>query len=75
MSCRPPDFVWAPTPGLTASKHHSIDGVLLHSSKALPGAAETLRFLQEHKIPFILLTNGGGKSEAERVAELSVKLG
>lgn len=53
----------------------SIDGVLLHSSKPLPGAAESLRYLQQHRIPFILLTNGGGKPEAERVAELSSKLG
>lgn len=53
----------------------SIDGVLMYSSKPLPGAAETLRYLQRHRIPFILLTNGGGKPEVERVAELSSKLG
>ncbi|KUI73096.1 hypothetical protein VM1G_08745 [Cytospora mali] len=52
-----------------------IDGVLLHSSKPIPGATETLKYLQQHRIPFILLTNGGGKSEAERVADLSSKLG
>lgn len=53
----------------------SIDGVLLHVSKPIPGAAETLRFLQKHNIPFILLTNGGGRQESERVADLSSKLG
>lgn len=52
-----------------------IDGVLLHKSDPIPGAADTLKYLQKHKIPFILLTNGGGKSEADRVAELSAKLG
>ncbi|ROW10350.1 hypothetical protein VMCG_01986 [Cytospora schulzeri] len=52
-----------------------IDGVLLHSSKPIPGATETLKYLQEHHIPFILLTNGGGKDEFERVADLSEKLG
>ncbi|KAI3393641.1 hypothetical protein diail_3868 [Diaporthe ilicicola] len=52
-----------------------IDGVLLHTSKPIPGAAETLKFLQRNNIPFILLTNGGGKSEAERVADLTEKLG
>lgn len=52
----------------------SIDGVLLRSSKPLPGASETLRYLQTHRIPFILLTNGGGKSEAQRVADLSKHL-
>ncbi|POS78526.1 HAD superfamily hydrolase [Diaporthe helianthi] len=52
-----------------------IDGVLLHTSKPIPGATETLRFLQRNNIPFILLTNGGGKPEAERVADLAEKLG
>lgn len=53
----------------------SIDGVLLHSSDPIPGATETLRFLHEHSIPFLLLTNGGGRHETERVADLSSKLG
>ncbi|KAK7946554.1 uncharacterized protein PG986_010875 [Apiospora aurea] len=51
-----------------------IDGVLLHVAKPIPGATETLRFLQKHQIPFILLTNGGGKHEKDRVADLSSKL-
>ncbi|VUC26538.1 unnamed protein product [Clonostachys rosea] len=51
-----------------------IDGVLLRESKPIPGAAETLRYLQKNEIPFILLTNGGGKHESERVQELSDKL-
>ena len=49
----------------------SIDGVLLRSSEPLPRAHRTLSFLQSHHIPFILLTNGGGKSEQERVQQLS----
>lgn len=52
-----------------------IDGVLLHESKPIPGASETLRFLEREHIPFILLTNGGGKREVDRVADLSEKLG
>ncbi|KAK3902875.1 HAD-like domain-containing protein [Staphylotrichum tortipilum] len=52
-----------------------IDGVLLHVSKPIPGASDTLRFLQASGIPFILLTNGGGKPEAERVRDLSERLG
>lgn len=52
----------------------SIDGVLLRSAAPIPGAAESLNFLQDHHIPFILLTNGGGKHESERVADLSSKL-
>lgn len=50
---------------------YSIDGVLLRSSTPLPGATSSLRYLQAHRIPFILLTNGGGKTEAQRVADLS----
>lgn len=52
----------------------SIDGVLVRSSDPLPRAQQALSYLQTHHIPFILLTNGGGKHESERVAELSSKL-
>jgi HAD superfamily hydrolase (TIGR01456 family) len=52
----------------------SIDGVLLRSSTPIPGAAESLALLKKEGIPFILLTNGGGKHETERVAEISEKL-
>ncbi|KAM0551180.1 hypothetical protein ACHAPJ_008522 [Fusarium lateritium] len=54
--------------------HHSIDGVLLRESQPIPGATETLQYLQDSQIPFILLTNGGGKHEDERVQDLSRKL-
>lgn len=53
----------------------SIDGVLLRSSKPLPGAAKSLSFLQKEQIPFILLTNGGGMHETERIAQLNERLG
>lgn len=52
-----------------------IDGVLLKSSEPIPGAREALELLKQHDIPFILLTNGGGLSEASRVANLSRHLG
>ena len=52
----------------------SIDGVLLRSANPLPRAHQTLSYLQANRIPFILLTNGGGKSEAARVEELSKRL-
>lgn len=52
-----------------------IDGVLLRSARPLPGATEALLHLQKNSIPFILLTNGGGKLESERVQQLSEKLG
>ncbi|PWY96583.1 aspartyl-tRNA synthetase [Aspergillus sclerotioniger CBS 115572] len=63
-SSRIPDFAFA----------FDIDGVLLRSSKPIPGAAESLSLLKEQNIPFLLLTNGGGKHETERVAEISEKL-
>jgi ribonucleotide monophosphatase NagD (HAD superfamily) len=54
---------------------YSIDGVLLRTSTPLPGAAEALGYLHKNNIPFILLTNGGGKHESTRVVELSKKFG
>ena len=52
----------------------SIDGVLLRSSDPIPGAREALTHLQTHRIPFILLTNGGGQFESDRVADISKRL-
>ncbi|SCV06163.1 LANO_0H23486g1_1 [Lachancea nothofagi CBS 11611] len=48
-----------------------IDGVLLRSKEPIPGASEALKLCQEHKIPFILLTNGGGTLENQRTAFMS----
>ncbi|KAM3068439.1 hypothetical protein ACMFMG_009578 [Clarireedia jacksonii] len=61
-----------PPPGFAFA--FDIDGVLLRSSSPLPGASEALNLLHSNNIPFILLTNGGGKHESARVAELSKKL-
>ena len=38
-------------------------------------ARKSLLYLQKNNIPFVLLTNGGGKHESERVAELSDRIG
>jgi ribonucleotide monophosphatase NagD (HAD superfamily) len=56
---------------LANSDRSSIDGVLLRSSATVPGATKALKYLHDHNIPFILLTNGGGKHEGDRVQELS----
>ena len=40
----------------------------------LPYASETLNYLQRKRIPFILLTNGGGKHESERISQLARQL-
>ncbi|KAJ9603820.1 hypothetical protein H2200_012006 [Cladophialophora chaetospira] len=53
---------------------NSIDGVLVRSANPIPHASTSLKFLQENGIPFMLLTNGGGKHESERVKDLSSKL-
>ncbi|CCC69532.1 hypothetical protein NCAS_0C05420 [Naumovozyma castellii] len=51
-----------------------IDGVLLRGKNPIPGASEALRLLNNSKIPYILLTNGGGNLESERVNFISEKL-
>lgn len=48
-----------------------IDGVLLRGSSPIPHAKEALSLLDNHNVPFILLTNGGGTSEAERAHKVS----
>ncbi|SCU92920.1 LAMI_0E12574g1_1 [Lachancea mirantina] len=52
-----------------------IDGVLLRTKTPIPGASEALKLLQKEKIPFILLTNGGGTLEEQRAAFISDTLG
>ncbi|KAK9477103.1 HAD-like domain-containing protein [Lipomyces japonicus] len=52
-----------------------IDGVLIRGAKPLPAGIRALQLLQSNNIPWILLTNGGGKSEANRVADLERTLG
>ncbi|EEP80660.1 HAD-superfamily subfamily hydrolase [Uncinocarpus reesii 1704] len=50
-------------------------GVLLRAAQPLPGAAKSLSLLERQRIPFILLTNGGGMSESERIGQLNDRLG
>ncbi|RDB24812.1 putative CDP-alcohol phosphatidyltransferase class-I family protein C22A12.08c [Hypsizygus marmoreus] len=57
-----------------------IDGVLLHGPKVLPAAKRALALLEgdnpfRTKIPYILLTNGGGVGEEERCQKLTQQLG
>lgn len=56
-----------------------IDGVLVRGGRPIPEALEAMKVLNGEnkygiKIPYIFLTNGGGKSEAERCADLSRQL-
>ncbi|TFY68676.1 hypothetical protein EVJ58_g861 [Rhodofomes roseus] len=57
-----------------------IDGVLLRGSQAIPAAKRALTILEGanptgSKIPYILLTNGGGTSEEARCSKLTSILG
>ena len=65
----------APQPGKTIAFAFDIDGVLIRSKARLPGAKETLSMLQEHNIPFIFLTNGGGRTEEDHAVHLGQQLG
>lgn len=51
-----------------------IDGVLLRGKKPIPRASEALKLLNSHKVSFILLTNGGGVTEKQRVEFISSQL-
>ena len=50
-----------------------IDGILLHGKKPLPFAQALLAQLRK-RVPHVLLTNGGGKTEKNKAEELSTLL-
>jgi len=57
-----------------------IDGVLVRGDNALPASRRVLSILDGNnpfavKIPYLLLTNGGGVSESARCHKLSQQLG
>ncbi|KAI0256428.1 HAD-like domain-containing protein, partial [Lactifluus subvellereus] len=57
-----------------------IDGVLLHGTNVLPEAKRAVSILEgnnplNRKIPYILMTNGGGASEEDRCKRLTGQLG
>lgn len=56
-----------------------IDGVLIRGGQVIPQAVEAMKVLNGEnkygvKVPYIFLTNGGGKTEAERCKDLSAQL-
>ncbi|KAF1983953.1 HAD superfamily hydrolase-like protein [Aulographum hederae CBS 113979] len=56
-----------------------IDGVLIRGGKVIPEAIEAMRMLNGEnpygvKVPYIFVTNGGGKTEQERCIQLSQQL-
>ncbi|AQZ14875.1 YKR070W [Zygosaccharomyces parabailii] len=48
-----------------------IDGVLLRGKTPIPGAGDALRLLNQNKVAYILLTNGGGFLEKDRTDFIS----
>lgn len=51
-----------------------IDGVRVKGKQALPGARDSITMLQNKGVPFIFLTNGGGKTEKDHVANIEDRL-
>lgn len=56
-----------------------IDGVLIRGGEVIPGAVEAMKMLNGQnefhtKVPYIFVTNGGGKTEEERCLDLSQQL-
>jgi len=52
-----------------------VTGVLLKSKRAIPKAKEALMSLKERQIPFVVLTNAGGRTEAARAKYINDILG
>jgi len=56
-----------------------IDGVLIRGGRPIPEAVEAMKMLNGQneygiKVPYIFVTNGGGKTEAERCVQLSQQM-
>ncbi|KAL2863620.1 phosphatidyl synthase [Aspergillus lucknowensis] len=56
-----------------------IDGVLIRGGKPIPAAVEALKYINGEnphgiRVPYIFVTNGGGKTEEERCLDLSRQL-
>lgn len=57
-----------------------IDGVIVRGPETIPEARDALKMLNGEnkyniKVPYIFITNGGGRSEAARCKDLSTRLG
>ena len=71
-----------PPPSVFTDKYafaFDIDGVLIRGGKPIPQAIEAMKVLNGRnaygiKIPYIFVTNGGGKTEQERCLDLSRQL-
>eukprot|EP01052_Picozoa_sp_SAG31_P019440 SAG31_NODE_1416_length_8441_cov_11.436706_4_plen_391_part_00 len=77
---------WQPRPRGSprlASRHVSphgllfapLPGVLLRGKAPVPGATQALAKLREARIPHVFVTNGGGRSECRKAAQMCELLG
>jgi phospholysine phosphohistidine inorganic pyrophosphate phosphatase len=48
-----------------------LDGVLYNHNELIPGAVETVRWVQEHRIPYLFVTNTTSRSRAALVDKLN----
>jgi HAD superfamily hydrolase (TIGR01456 family) len=48
-----------------------IDGVFLKGKNVIPGARDALSILEDSRMPYIFVTNGGGMTEIEKARSLS----
>ncbi|KAF2434854.1 HAD-superfamily hydrolase [Tothia fuscella] len=62
------------TPNREFAFAFDIDGVIYRSSSLCEGAVEAIQYLNTHQIPYIFLTNGGGKTEEVRARDMATKL-
>jgi ribonucleotide monophosphatase NagD (HAD superfamily) len=46
-------------------------GVFASSSKALPNSLQALYLLRKHNLPFVILTNAGGRTDSSRATLMS----
>jgi HAD superfamily hydrolase (TIGR01450 family) len=51
-----------------------VDGVLLHDYHPIKGAQQAMQLLKKHNIPFIFLSNGGGRVEEIQAMKYSKAL-
>ncbi|KAK0109910.1 hypothetical protein ONS95_002581 [Cadophora gregata] len=74
-----PTFISRPAPYSSEGKDFAfafdIDGVIYKSGELCPGAKDAMECINQNNIPFIFLTNGGGKTESVRAQDMSKKLG
>ena len=78
----PPGTPPTPTDTIVTDKYayaFDIDGVLIRGGRPIPEAIEAMKVLNGQnewgiKVPYIFVTNGGGKTEAERCVQLSQQL-